>query len=289
MKFTSIYAAALGIFLLLAAPIARAEKGQAQSCSLPKGESLTVGCTYHCSRWMRWGLKRYAKKLGYKLNIKNLYSPNSSVDLSQVDAVLIPGGADINPKYYTPHVEPELQKKFKELDFLVDYNYEGRKRDPFEHSLLEQYFQDKSTADTPVLGVCRGMQMLAVSQGIPLYIDIKKELDIRNRRWTIDRIHVTKPNSVIHTSVDKARFWGVEYHHQGLRLDYFTKHKDRWPNVEVTAVSNGDKIAEALEFSDRPVLGVQFHPEWTFGKVRRGVFSWLLTKACQKKNLESKK
>ena len=171
----------------------------------------------------------------------------------------------------------------------MDYNYEGRKRDPFESSLLKKYFGDKDSVHTPMLGICRGMQMLGVSQGIPLYMDIKKELDIRNRRWTIDRIHVRKPNSTIQSSVDKARFWGVEYHHQGLRLDYFTKHKDRWPNVEVTAVSNGGKIAEALEFSDRPVMGVQFHPEWTFGRVRRGVFSWLLTKACHKEEQWSKR
>lgn len=259
------------------------EREKSKECRLPENETLTVGCTYHCSKWVRWGIYNRAKRLGYKVKIVNLFAPNSTPDISKVDAILLPGGADIDPKYYSPHVEEDLQKRLKELDYLVDYSYEGRKRDPFEMELLERYFSSAQFAKTPVLGICRGMQALAVSQKIPLYIDIKKELDIRNRRWTIDRVRVTNPESVIAESVGKRKFWGVQYHHQGLRLDYYEKHRERWPNLEVTALSNGNKIAEVLEFYDRPVLGTQFHPEWTFGKVRRGVFAWLLNRACHKK------
>ena len=125
--------------------------------------------------------------------------------------------------------------------------------------------------------------MLAVSQKIPLIVDIKKEIGIRNRRWTIDRIHVTNPESQIQEELGRDKFWGVQLHHQAIRLDYFEEHKERWPHLEVTAISNGGKIPEALEFYNRPVLGVQFHPEWTFGSVRRGVFDWLLNRACHKK------
>lgn len=256
---------------------------KSKQCKLPKEETLTIGCTYHCSKWVRWGIYNRAKRLGYKVKIVNLYSPNTTPDLSKVDALLIPGGADINPEYYLPHVEEELQNKIRSLDHLVGYTKEGEKRDPFEFALLEQYFANPKLSKLPILGICRGMQALAVSQKIPLIVDIKEEIGIRNRRWTLDRINITNPESVLSESLRRNKFWGVEYHHQALRLDYFNKHKERWPHLEVTALSNGGKIPEALEFYDRPVLGTQFHPEWTFGNTRRGVFAWLLNRACHKK------
>ena len=206
-----------------------------------------------------------------------------------MDAIYIPGGADINPKYYISKVEKELQEKIKSLDHLVDYSDSGDRRDPFEYELLQKYFSNKSMAKTPILGVCRGMQMLAVSQGIPLYVDIKAELGIRNRRYKLDRVYVQSKDSEIAKIMRKSRFRGVELHHQGPRVDYFNKHKDeRWPNINLTALSNRGRIAEVFEWTDRPVLGVQFHPEYTFGKVRRRVFRAFLNQACHKKVNEIK-
>ena len=286
MKFRIL--ALIWAALLSSQVFALNEGVKAKSCELQKDETITIGCTYHCSKWVRWAIYRRAKQFGYKVRIVNIFAKNTSPDISKVDALLIPGGADINPKYYTPHVEADLAQKIKDLDYLVNYDYEGRERDPFEHELLQTYFGSEQFNKTPVLGICRGMQMLAVSQKIPLYVDIKKELGFRNRYWSIDRIRAINPESVIQEQV-RSKFWGVEYHHQAIRYDYFNKHRERWPHLEVTAVSNGGRIPEALEFYKRPVLGVQFHPEWTFGKVRYGVFGWLLNRACHKKNNDSEK
>lgn len=274
--------------LLILSPPLFALESESKSCVLPRDASITVGCTYHCSRWIRWGLYFRAWRSGYNVKIKNLYAPNTTPDLSQVDALLIPGGADINPHYYTAGLEKELQEKIEKLDYLVDYSYEGRNRDPFEADILQTYFSSEKLAATPLLGICRGMQMIAASRGVPLIVDIKKEIGIRNRRWTIDRIQVTNPESQIKEMLDRERFWGVEYHHQAIRLDYFNKHKERWPDMEITALSNGGRIPEVLEFYKRPVLGTQFHPEWTFGSVRRGVFDWFLNRACHKKRSEER-
>lgn len=257
-----------------------------KACHLAKDQLLTVGCTDYCGRFMRWGLNNAAKRLGYRINIVNLNDQYQSVDLTKIDAILIPGGADINPKYYTKYVEEDLKKHIESLDYLVNYSSEGDRRDPFEAKVLEQYFSHEELRLTPLLGICRGMQMLSVSQKIPLYVDIKKELGIRNRKYTLDKIHVIDGNSEIYDALRDRKFRAVELHHQALRLDYFLEHRERWPNVNITAVSNGGYIVEGIELTNRPAMGVQFHPEYTFGKVRRGVFKWFLNRACQKKNSE---
>lgn len=252
-------------------------------CKLPKNETLTIGCSNYCGRFNKWALRKYARRLGYKLKIVNLRSSNQSIDYSQVDGILIPGGSDINPERYINAVTPEMRDHIEEIKHLTNYSEIGELRDEFEFDLLENYFQDERSLKQPILGICRGMQVLTVSQGIPLYIDIKHELGIKNRRYTLDLVSVKDENSLIKSLMKKSKFRGVELHHQGLHVPYFLKHIENWPHLNLTATSNGGKIGEVLEFSNRPVLGVQFHPEYTFGKVRQNLFKWLLNKACENK------
>ena len=257
-------------------------------CKLPEDQTLTIGCTNYCGRFNRWGLKWYARKLGYKLKIVNLRSKNQTLDYTDVDGVLIPGGSDIDPKWYMSSVTPEFREYLERIKHLSNYSNIGKKRDEFEFDLISNYFSNPQQRYQPILGICRGMQVLTVSQGIPLYVDIKHELGIKNRKYTLDKINITNEESLIKELVGKTNFRGVELHHQGLNIEYFEKHRKNWPHLEVTAFSNGDKIAEALEFYDRPVLGVQFHPEYTFGSTRRGIFKWLLKRACFNKVMGKK-
>ena len=261
-----------------------------ERCSLKKGEVLTIGCTKECGRFNSWGLVKAARKLGYRIKLVNMYTENSTPDFSLVDGILIPGGVDIDPKYYIESAPAELQERIRSLDHLVDYTEDGKKRDPFEYNLIKQYFAstDRETLYTPVLGICRGMQMLTATQGIPLYIDIKEELGFKNRRYTLDKVKIIKKDSLIRSLQKRKSFRAVENHHQGLRVDYYQKNINKWPHLEVTAYSNRGRIAEVLEFLNRPVLGVQFHPEYTFGKTRRTTFSWLLNRACIKKKMINK-
>lgn len=280
----------LGFFLILSFLFKVQFEAHAEtsaSCKLNRNQIIQIGCTTNCGRFNTWALRSAARRLGYNIQYTNIYHKNQSINVNALDAILIPGGADINPKYYTHAVEPELKAHIEGLDYLVDYTTSGRVRDPFEYNLLKQYFSDNNLRHTPILGICRGMQMLTVSQGIPLYVDINEELGIKNRRYTLDRVHVDNKDSLIYEILGYSKFLGVELHHQGLRLDYYLQHKERWPQLSVTGVSNNGTIAEVLEFKDRPILGVQFHPEYTFGRVRRNVFDWLLIKACQKKNIQN--
>lgn len=245
---------------------------------------LTIGCTTKCSFFYSHALKRVSKLTGIPITIVDM-SKRPDLTLSDVDGIVIPGGADIDPKYYLPYVEEELRDYTRNLDHLVEYSDEGRRRDPFEYNVLKNYFKDEKFKNLPILGICRGMQMLAVSQGIPLYVDIKTELGIRNRRYLYDRIFVEEENSLMKELFPAMTFLGFEQHHQGIRVDYYLKNQTRWPNVRVTSYSNNDTIAESMEFTDRPVLGVQFHPEKDFGFERGNIFGWLLKKAQGRKKI----
>lgn len=249
-------------------------------CRMPKSETLTIGCTNYCGRFNTWGIRRYARKLGYKVKLVNLRSKKQTIDYTQVDGIVIPGGSDIDPKWYKNSVTPELRSHIESIEHYTNFSKIGKLRDEFEFDLLNKYFKNKEQKRQPILGICRGMQVLTVSQGIPLYIDIKKELRIPNRIWKLDRVKVNDQESLLKEVVGRKSFRGVELHHQGLRLDYFNENKEKWPYLNVSATSNNGKIAESLEFHDRPILGVQFHPEYTFGRVRRNIFSWLLKRSC---------
>ena len=258
-----------------------ATRGQTQ-CKLPKGETLNIGCTTKCGWFNTTAIKSAASELDYKVKLINMYEQKDNVNKQELDAIIIPGGADIDPKYYVDTIQNnDIKSETKRLNKFVKYSKEGKQRDPFEFAILKKHFNENSK--TPILGICRGMQVLTVSQGIPLYVDIKEQLDIDNPMYTIDTVEVTNADSLISGIMKKNEFWGVQLHHQALRLDYFNKNKDKWPHLNISAVSNEGKIAEVLEFKNKPILGVQFHPEYTLGKVRNRIFTWLLTKACEKK------
>ncbi len=245
-------------------------------------KELVIGCTTKCDMFFRLAFKRVTP-VGLKIRLIDL-SEYGETDFSKLDGIIIPGGADIDPRYYVGQVEPELADHIRSLDHLVKYSSEGRRRDPFEFEFLKRYFNDPSTKNLPVLGICRGMQVLGVSQGVPLYIDIKTELGIRNRRFLFDRINLQPEASLINDLFEITSFKAFKRHHQGLRVNYFNDHADRWPHLKITSFSNQGLIAESLEFMNRPVLGVQFHPENDFGFERKIIFNWLIREALKRDN-----
>jgi putative glutamine amidotransferase len=203
--------------------------------------------------------------------------------LAKVDAVVIPGGADINPDYYSEKVTPELRAYLEAHRGLAKLNEEGAIRDPYEFEFIGKYLSEETHAHLPLLGICRGMQVMTVGQGIPLYLDIKTELGIKNRHYLFDRIHLEK-NSTLDDIYVNDSFRGLEMHHQGLRVPYYLEHASEYPAVKVTAYSNGGKIAEGIEYQNRPAIGIQYHPEKSLTSTAAPIFHWLLTRSCEYKN-----
>lgn len=239
--------------------------------------SLKIGCAYTCNRATRASLQEAAKAQSIDLSLVDL-SIKRKVNWKDLHGIVIPGGVDIDPKYYMAAVEPELQDHIRSLDHLVEYTENGKKRDLFEYSLLKQYYKDPTLRNFPLLGICRGMQMMTVALGIPLFVDIQTEVGISNRRNLYDKIQVTGTRSVL-AGLFPDPFDGYKNHHQGLRVPYYLEHRHRWKNVRVSAYSNDDKIAEGIELIDRPALGIQFHPEVENNSTRKRIFGWLIKKA----------
>lgn len=254
------------------------------NCKLPQNSKLIIGCAYKCGFPYKLRLNLSAMAMGYKIDVVDLRDLGPMEEaITKVDAILIPGGADINPDLYSDRVTPELQSYINANKHLASLNEESKVRDPYESALLKKYLEDEKLAELPMLGICRGMQMMSVAQGIPLYLDIKTELGIRNRRYLFDQIHLEK-NTKLDAIYLNDTFKGFEMHHQGLRVPYYKEHARSYPDVKVTAFSNGGKIAEGIEYQSRPAIGIQYHPEKSLTGTAAPIFHWLLTKSCEYKN-----
>ncbi|MFA6243114.1 MAG: gamma-glutamyl-gamma-aminobutyrate hydrolase family protein [Candidatus Hydrogenedentales bacterium] len=167
------------------------------------------------------------------------------IQLELLDGVLIPGGIDVDPKYYgeTPH--EKLESADADLDTL-------------EFRVL--IYADEHRL--PVLGICRGHQLLNVHYGGTLSQDIPSEYETScpvQHRFPKEseepRTHwiALKPGSRIEAILGVPAIEVNTYHHQGI--------KDLAPGLRATA-STADGLAEAVEREgSRFVMGVQFHPE----------------------------
>lgn len=124
--------------------------------------------------------------------------------------------------------------------------------------------------------------MMTVAQGIPLYLDLKTETGIENRKYVFDKVSVNK-DSLMGSIYPKSSIKALKLHHQGLRVPYYREHQDKFPLVKVSAFSHDNRIAESIEYTHRPALGVQYHPEMSMTGTSAPVFRWFLSKSCEYK------
>lgn len=164
--------------------------------------------------------------------------------LEMVDALIMTGGEDINPIYYNekPHVNLEKPKD---------------DRDTSDYWLLKTALKE----DYPVLGTCRGMQLLNVVLGGTLYQDLPTEYitDIQHRDpkkvdFTKHSCEIIDTNSKLFKMLQTNQLTINSWHHQAI--------EKLGNGLKVVAVSP-DGIIEGVELDSATfVVGVQFHPEY---------------------------
>ena len=195
--------------------------------------------------------------------------------LDRLDGIVLSGGADIDPDYLG---EEPLE--------CVSIN---PRRDRQELTLVHLAVDRQ----IPVLGICRGIQVLTAALGGKLYQDIKAQHDqpAIEHSQTIARglpSHQVKllKDSLLYGFFKKETLAVNSFHHQAV--------KEVPAGFRVTAVAP-DGIIEGMESTAfRPILGVQWHPECFLlenDRTMMPIFQWLIEQASlyrRAKELHSK-
>lgn len=172
---------------------------------------------------------------------------NSSIRLrdyaKQLDGLVLQGGADVAPMSYAKATRPEWNG--------------DRARDMYELELLHEFIE----AGKPVLGICRGSQLINVAFGGTLYQDIASDVPhaIAHVSEKYDSnthsIRMTEGGLLAGLFDSKPVALVNSIHHQAVN----TLGRD----IIVEATSTDDQIIEAIRYSKSNfVVGLQWHPEF---------------------------
>lgn len=170
-----------------------------------------------------------------------LIETNASLILEGIDLIIISGGRDISPSLYG---EEDLTdtKKCAEED-------------------VSDYFLIKSAIENniPLIGICRGMQAIAVYYNCQLLQELDSPLHYsKTEDYTSHSIYITNKDSLLYSLFNESIVSGLpSRHHQAVKSIKGTK-------LEVTAYTESENrlVIEAIESLDSSfIFGIQFHPE----------------------------
>ena len=161
----------------------------------------------------------------------------------RLDGFILSGGDDVDPALFGERATAKLGTVIP-------------RRDNFEIALVKQVME---TTNTPILGICRGIQVMNVAMGGSLHIDLPSDGKLCHSMGMYPRNVRTHSVQVVAGTRMEAIMDGTSgqvnsFHHQAIRdvADCFA----------VCAVSVPDDVVEAVELpGERFVVGVQWHPE----------------------------
>ena len=163
--------------------------------------------------------------------------------LDRVEALVLSGGADIDPAHYGEEPHPKIGQLHPA-------------RDVFELALCREAIR----RDLPTLAICRGHQLLNVATGGTLFQDIASQVksaavhDPDQERW--ERCHEVEvlPGTRLREILGAERVEVNSFHHQAV--------KELGRGLVLSARGCDDGVIEAMEMPDRRfMIGVQWHPE----------------------------
>ena len=181
--------------------------------------------------------------------------------LQSIDALLLTGGADINPLWSGEQPLPSL-------------GHVNGRRDLAELLTVRLAYNRQ----IPMLGICRGIQTLATALGGHVAQDIASATGVLKHSQDADRDVTTHTVTLTDGSVLASIFGGYgrqiavnSFHHQAVDAC--------GPQLRVTATAPDGTIEGVESACHKPVLGVQWHPEW-LGADGLPLFRWLVDEAA---------
>jgi putative glutamine amidotransferase len=205
------------------------------------------------ARWGAWEAdatllpRSYADAVARAGGIAVLLAPDAALTaepddlLDRLDGLVLSGGADVDPGAYGAAPHPATGPTVPE-------------RDAFELALARRAVE----RDLPLLGICRGMQVLDVALGGTLHQHLPDvvghDRHLHTRGAFADHDVRLEPGSLAARAAGEERHPTKSHHHQGV---------DRvGEGLRVTGWSTLDDLPEAVELPGaRFALGVQWHPE----------------------------
>ena len=180
--------------------------------------------------------------------------------LEHIDGLLLSGGADYNPLYADEEPIPALHGINSERDL--------------PELLITRLAYNRQI---PILGICRGIQTLAMALGGKVLQDIGqttvKHSQDANRSEPTHRVTVEK-DSTLFNIYKEEKLYVNSFHHQAVG--------DAGPLFHVTATAS-DSTIEAIESAEyKSILGVQWHPECLVEGLP--LFKWLVNEATAYRN-----
>ena len=190
-------------------------------------------------------------------------------EISDIHGILLTGGHDIDPSTYGCPRE-----------IFTRYTY--KRRDTIDLEFARIAF----SYDIPILGICRGMQIMYVLNGGQLYQDIsayRHNEKVQIQHTYEDHEINVEDHDLFRNIIATDKFLVNSSHHQCIAYKESPKLNADYP-FKIGAVSD-DGIAESIYAVTHPfALGVQYHPERLTTKHDHKIFRSFITHAERKKN-----
>jgi putative glutamine amidotransferase len=205
------------------------------------------------ARWGVWELEAALLPAGYPRLVQRagglaaMLPPDApehaAATVARLDGLVIAGGPDVEPVRYGAEPGPRTGRP-------------ARVRDAWELALIDAAL----AAGIPLLGICRGMQLMNVARGGTLVQDLPEHVGHEDHRRSVgtfdgnDHPVRLEDGSLAARAVGEIHHGTLSHHHQGIaRLG---------DGLEITGWADEDKVPEAVEDPGlRFALGVQWHPE----------------------------
>lgn len=178
---------------------------------------------------------------------------NEKEDVDEIidllDGIIFSGGNDIDPKFYGEELEYDGDGILKELDEI-------------EMALYKKIYNNTKM---PILGICRGLQLINVTQGGTLYQEVEKS-KFKGHKYCFDPcpkdfiLHevIIEEGSILSNIVMTKSIRVNSFHHQII--------KDLGAGLKASGISD-DGVIEGIEGNNnRFLMGLQWHPEMLASK-----------------------